>query len=233
MVQENLNKGKPEINSDLKRIDGHYISGEIEHLLHLDRGFFLTVRELLLRPGKTVREFLFKNRKRLVKPILFLILCSVIFTLIVHYLHLNITLFNIDGGSFKGKIRSKEIGEWTSNNTGYSQLIMGVFIGLWIKIFFRKFKYNIYEILVLLSFIFGQALLILVFFILVSLIFKAEMIFTLGTGVYFLYIIWGIGQFFGERKLINYVKSALTYALGVLSYMLSLTLIAFLLKNFF
>ena len=59
--------------SNLKRIDRRYISHEIEHVLHLDRGFFYTVKELFLRPGKAVREFLFEDRKKLVKPVLFLI----------------------------------------------------------------------------------------------------------------------------------------------------------------
>ena len=37
--------------SNLKRIDRRYISHEIEHVLHLDRGFFYTVKELIVRPG--------------------------------------------------------------------------------------------------------------------------------------------------------------------------------------
>jgi hypothetical protein len=42
----------------LHRIDGHYILHEIEHILHFERGILFTVRELLLRPGKSVKEFI-------------------------------------------------------------------------------------------------------------------------------------------------------------------------------
>ncbi|RZJ27416.1 MAG: DUF3667 domain-containing protein, partial [Flavobacterium sp.] len=52
----------------LKRIDGHYIIHEIEHVLHFEKGILLTIRELLIRPGQNVREFISENRGRLVKP---------------------------------------------------------------------------------------------------------------------------------------------------------------------
>jgi hypothetical protein len=55
----------------------------------------------------------------------------------------------------------------------------------------------------------------------------------LGVSSYFIYIIWGIGQFFGEKNIINYVKSALTFALGIFSYLSFFIGIAYLLKIFF
>ena len=69
----------------LKRIDGHYILHEIEHIFHFERGILYTVRELLIRSGKTVREFITDNRNRLVKPIIFIIITSLIYTLVVHF----------------------------------------------------------------------------------------------------------------------------------------------------
>ena len=50
--------------------------------LNFDRGILYTVRELLLRPGKTVRQFIQEDRNRLVKPIVFIIVCSLIYSLI-------------------------------------------------------------------------------------------------------------------------------------------------------
>ncbi len=217
--------------SNLKRIDRHYISHEIEHVLHLDRGFFYTVRELLLRPGKAVREFLFEDRKKLVKPILFLILSSVIFSITIHFIHTEVSLFNIDRITpLQGKIRSKEIGGWINSNIGYSQLLMAVYIAIWLKIFFRKRNYNFYEILLLLSYIFGEALLIFLLFIILANIFENQFVGSVGVGIYLLYIIWGIGQFFGERHIINYVKSAITFVFGASSYLAILVGIAYLLK---
>ena len=57
----------------LKRIDSHYIQHEIEHIFHFERGILYTIKELLLRPGLRINEFLKDNRNRLVKPIIFII----------------------------------------------------------------------------------------------------------------------------------------------------------------
>jgi predicted acetyltransferase len=38
-------------DDNLKRIDGHYIIHEIEHVLHFERGNLYTVRELITKPG--------------------------------------------------------------------------------------------------------------------------------------------------------------------------------------
>jgi hypothetical protein len=223
-----------DVKNKLKRIDGQYISHEIQHILHFEKGFLFTLKNLLLKPGKSIREFLFEDRDKYVKPILFLIVMSVVFTFVIHLLHLkNFAFFNIDTiVELKGKLRSKEIGEWTNSHIGYAQLIMGIFIAFWINIFFRNFKYNFYEILIVLSYVLGEALLIFGTFLIAANIFKSNFIVTIGLIIYFLYIIWAIGQFFGEKKIINYIKSILVYFLGNLTYLAVLILIAYLLKFF-
>lgn len=71
----------------LKRIDKHYISHEVFHLLHFEKGFFYTVRELIVSPGKSVLNFINQDRSKHMKPIPFLILTSLFFTLIEHLFH--------------------------------------------------------------------------------------------------------------------------------------------------
>lgn len=66
----------------LKRINGHYIIHEIEHVLHFERGILYTIKELLIRPAKNVRTFITENRSRLVKPVIFIIVTSLIYSLI-------------------------------------------------------------------------------------------------------------------------------------------------------
>lgn len=222
---------KPKLSEKLKRIDGHYISHEIQHLLHFEKGFLFTVKALLISPGKAIREFLFEDREKYIKPVLFLIFTSVIFTFIAHSLFPKITFFNIDGiVSLKGKIRGKEIGKWTDSHIGYAQLFMGICVAFWINFFFKKFKYSIYEILVLVSFVFGEGILILTFLIVPAKLFKSQNLMSIALVIYFIYIIWAIGQFFGEKKIINYIKSILVYFLGNASYTGILILIAYLLK---
>ena len=64
----------------VKRIDRKYITEEISGVLNFDKGLFYTIKELCLRPGATVNKFINGDRKRLVKPIIFLVICSLIFS---------------------------------------------------------------------------------------------------------------------------------------------------------
>jgi predicted regulator of amino acid metabolism with ACT domain len=71
--------------TNLKRIDGHYVMHEIEHVLHFERGILYTVRELITKPGQNIRNYLSENRSRLVKPVIFIIVTSLIYTIISHF----------------------------------------------------------------------------------------------------------------------------------------------------
>jgi len=56
------------------RIDAHYLWHELQHgLLHVDKGILFTVKELALRPGRMVREFLAGRRAVHFKPVGFLL----------------------------------------------------------------------------------------------------------------------------------------------------------------
>jgi hypothetical protein len=232
--KEENNKVNSTPSNELKKIDAHYIAHEIQHLLHFEKGFLFTVKELLLRPGKSVRTFIHEDRTKYVKPVIFLIICSVIYTTITHFFHIEWSFFNIDKinlAELRNEIRSKEIGSWTDGHLGYTNLIMGIFIGLWIKVFFKNHNYNLFEILVLLCFVLGEAILILGLVLPIASLFKSSTIGAIGALSYFIYIIWAIGQFFGEKKIINYVKSALTYFLGNMSYLVVLIVLAYFLKK--
>jgi hypothetical protein len=75
----------------LQRIDGRYILNEIQRVLNLEKGILYTIRELLLRPGANVRHFIAENRNRLVKPILFIIVTSLVYSIVN-------TVFQIEEG---------------------------------------------------------------------------------------------------------------------------------------
>ena len=51
------------------RIDWHYLMHEFEHtVLHMDRGILYSLRELMLRPGRLMRDYLEGRRARQAKP---------------------------------------------------------------------------------------------------------------------------------------------------------------------
>ncbi|WP_166641846.1 DUF3667 domain-containing protein [Pedobacter duraquae] len=212
-----------------KRINSSYIIHELTHLLHIESGFLFTVKQLFLRPGKLVRNFILDDRTKVTKPLIFLILSGTIFTLVFHFFHIEYVFFSVkqklDGvDEFLDK---KAISDWTNSHIAYTSLITGFFIALWTTLFFKKHRYNVYEITVLLCYSVGQGLLIISLFTLISVLLKAKLIISIGIFASYFYIFWSIGQFFGEKKLINYGKAIICCVLGALSFQLILTLLAY------
>ncbi|MEG0929120.1 DUF3667 domain-containing protein [Chryseobacterium sp.] len=232
MNQENSSETKKEI----KRIDASYISHEIQHLLHFDKGFPFTFKEVLLRPGKAVREYLRENREKYVKPIVFLVFAAVIYTFIIHLFHIEVLIFNIKGfggtQQWEHNLDTEVINKWIDSHLGYSALIIGFFMAIWTKIFFYKKGYNIFEIFVLLSYVFGVFFIALLFFLLLSKLTGLLMITQIGVLLLQVYFVGAIGQFFGEKNLINYVKSLICLFLGIITYKYSLILLAYLIHLF-
>ncbi|WP_129715645.1 DUF3667 domain-containing protein [Pedobacter sp. SYP-B3415] len=208
----------------VKRINGHYILHEIEHVLHFEKGILYTIRELLIRPGDNVRRFITENRSRLVKPIIFIIVTSLIYTLVNHFFHIEEGYVQYQGGKTSSV---SHIMKWVQDHYGYSNIIMGLFIALWIRLFFRKHDYNVYEILILLCFVIGMGMLIYAMFAIVQGLTHIHVM----TGAGFAglaYTSWAIGQFFDKRKVINYFKALAAYILGMITFMIAAALLGVL-----
>jgi hypothetical protein len=216
---------------NLKRIDSHYFQHEIEHFFHVERGIFFTAKELLIRPGERIREFLTEDRSRLVKPLIFIILTSLIFTLLGKVIHADTQFIKIGGPKDS---TNYVINEWIKSNFGYSNLLYGLFVAFFIKLLFRKHNYSFFEILVLFCFITGEMLLL---FALIFLIAKAlpsnflQNTQTILAIIPFVYATWAIGQFFDKFKVISYIKAAIGYLLGFLTFPLLIALLGALIDK--
>jgi hypothetical protein len=205
----------------LQRIDGQYILNEIQRVLNLEKGILYTIRELLLRPGANVRHFIAENRNRLVKPILFIIVTSLVYSIVN-------SVFQIEEGyvSYSGLEESATsvILRWIQGHYGYSNLIMGVFIAFWTKMMFRKYGYNFFEILILLCFVMGMGMLLLAVFALLEGLTDFGFL-QIGGIAFVVYASWAIGQFFDKTKAVNYFKAFASYLLGMITFMLSAVLL--------
>jgi hypothetical protein len=200
--------------TQLKRIDGHYIIHEIEHVLHFERGILFTIRELLTKPGQMVNDYLFSDRSRLVKPIIFVIVASLLYTLTVHFFHVDDRYIKFEGGELTTSVK---IFNWIEGHYGYVNIMMCFFIALWIKLFFRKSRYNFFEVIIMLCFVLGIAMLIYSLFGIIQGV-TGWRIMAIGGLIGFGYITWAIGQVFGKGKILNYVKALLAYLLGLISF---------------
>lgn len=196
------NCGHPEI---LTRIDGQYLLQEIRSVLSFEKGFLFTIRELAINPGRSIKDFLNEDRNRLVKPIVFLVVTSLIYTVFN-----NIFLFEDGYVKFSTNVESATltIFKWIRGNYGYANIIMAFFIGGWIKLFFRKHKFNIFEILVLLCFVMGMGMLIYSIFGVIQSLTSFALMQIAGI-IGSIYLTWSIGDFYGKGKIINYVKAFL------------------------
>lgn len=200
----------------LKRIDAHYIVHEIEHILHFERGILYTIRELAIHPGKNIRKYLSENRSRLVKPIIFIIITSLIYTLFTHFFHIDDSYVKYHEVK---KSSVTPIIAWLQGHYGYANILMGVFIAWWLKLFFRKSYFNFYETLILLCFVMGMGMLIFSLFVIFQGITHINVM-TLAGVIAIIYSTWAIGQFFEQKKFSSYFKALAAYILGMITFWL-------------
>lgn len=201
----------------LKRIDRSYIVHEIEHIIHFERGFLYIIQELVTHPGQNINRYLSENRSRLVKPVIFIIITSLIYTLLNSFFHLEDGYSKYNGGSGEEKSSVNTIVHWIQNHYGYANMMMSVFIAIWLKIFFKKYNYNLYEILIMLCFVMGIGMLIFSVFVIFQGLTNINVM-PIAGALGIIYSAWAIGQFYDKKKTINYVKAFLTYCLGMITF---------------
>jgi hypothetical protein len=215
------NCGQPAI---LKRIDKHYISHELFHLLHFEKGFFYTVKKLMTTPGSSIRGFIHDNRNKDMKPVAFLILTSLLYTLVAHFFHTE-ELYKSKEKFMFGKSSINDIQNWVQAHLGYANILMGGFITLCVKLFFRKYKYNLFEITILLCFVMGQGMLLLTVETLFTKAFNERWYLIILSIISFGYPTWAIGQFFDGKKIGSYFKAFFAYLFGYLLFQLAVIII--------
>lgn len=203
--------GHPKV---MTRINKHYLLQEIRSVISFEKGFLFTVTELAINPGKSIKEFLNEDRHRLVKPVVFLIVTSLIYTVFNKLLHFEDGYVQFSGNSSSATL---SISKWIQGNYGYANIVMAIFIAGWVKLFFRKHEVNIFEILVLLCFTMGMGMLIYTVFGIFQSLIDFNLMQVAGI-VGFIYLTWAIGQFYGKGKIVNYVKAFSAYILGMLTF---------------
>ena len=205
------NCGQPK---NLKRIDKQYIMHEIEHVLHFERGILHTVKELFTNPGKNIRKYLTESRTRLVKPVIFIFLTSLLYTLINNFFHIEDAYVN--NNVFDNSLILKII-NWIQSHYGYANLLTGIFIAIWLKILFKKYDYNFYELLIMLCFVMGISMIIFSVFALIEGLVHFKLL-GFASIISFLYLILSIVSFFNDKKIGNYFKAIIAFLFGSITF---------------
>lgn len=226
-VQENYcgHCGTPAV---LKRVNGPYIIHEIQHILHFEKGILFTIKALLLKPGQNIRAFLSENRTRLVKPVIFIIVTSLLYTAIIHFFHIEKSPASTGKAAHSS---AAMIMAWMESHYGYANIIMGILIAFWVKLFCRKSGYNFFEILIMLCFVMGTGMLIFAVFALFEGITGISLA-NVAVIAALIYCPWAIGQFLNGKKWVNYLLAFLAYLLGMVSYIILVRLAGYLMDVF-
>jgi hypothetical protein len=208
----------------LKRIDSHYISHEVLHILHFEKGFFYTAKELLIRPGHSIREFIASDRSKHMKPIVFLIVTSLMYTIIANLFHAD-EIYSTEFQQLMGESTVNKIWHWIQTHYGYANIMMGTFLALGVRLLFRKYKYNLFEIIVLTLFVTGEGMLILTFVAFFTPFLHPSTYLVFLTLFSLIYPTWAIGQFFDKSKITNYLKAFFAYLIGSILFSIVVTLV--------
>jgi hypothetical protein len=182
-------------NAHTERIDSHFFLHDIPHsVLHIDKGFFYTFKELIVCPGHTIREYLDGKRVRHFRPLAYLLLLSTLSTLVNKaFIYLKTQEYLEKGVTMTIK------GSFFSNYISLFFILMIPIMSLASWLVFRREKYNFWEHLLLETFIVAQFNIVLIV-IHISNYFYGNSSFTPYFFLYFSYIGFTYAQFYVNVK---------------------------------
>lgn len=189
------------LSRKIPRIERQYILNEIRSSLNFDKGILFTFREILLRPGITVKKFIKQDRSKLVKPINFVIASSIVSAFTKIY-------FEYEEPASDNSNTFQYL-EFIQLPYGFNIILTSLVLGFWIHLFFKHQSYNYFEILVFLFYILGVGSIINTFFVIFECVTLLN-ISRFSSIAIFLYILWAIDKFLYKKKALNYLKGFLS-----------------------
>jgi len=188
-----------------------------ESIFQLNQGFLFTSKELWLKPGLTIRNYLIGKRKKYVKPIAYLLVTSTIYFLVSGFIDYETWLKGAISGFYLGAqdVEGSDILPpvmlWIAENYAYAALLLIPLFSLASFLSFYKYKHNYLEHVVLNSFIVGQQAIIYTFFALLNALFSEDLFGLLAMLLSALYCCFVFIRFFGRTRWKVILLSVLTY----------------------
>lgn len=206
-----------------RRITWSEIIHSVPHaFLHINGGFFFTMKELFIRPGYAVKDYIDGKRVGFTNPIMYIVLLGGFTTLFYNYFDVPL---NVEGENIHQMLRSND---FLTNKYFVVKTLAVIPLVACISYFlFREFRLNFPEYIVMGSFLTGQMMLIILLFFPFSLATKSLSIhlfvrglnllaFTLFTGI-FLY------QFFDAKHKKVLIIKVVSAALVMMSVFIALS----------
>lgn len=125
-------------------------------IIHFNRGFFFTIKELFTRPGPTIKEYLQGKRVRHYRPISLLLILSTLYIFLFHYF--KVDLVNIEDNANPENEIILEAGAWIQTNFALTELLFLPLFSLITFIILYKYGNNYFEHIVINAFIGCQSM---------------------------------------------------------------------------
>ena len=218
------------------KIDLSYFLNEMsDSVFQINRGLFYTIKELFLRPGQCIKDYLNGKRKQHFKPIAYAFTLSTIYFLLSKFLESG-TIMNdfIQGYANGAGVSDRPDNQiitlkWFAQNYAYTMLMLLPLFSLATYLTFLNAGFNYLEHFVLNAFITGQQALLysltVIFGLIVTnddLLDSVTLCFSIA---YALFVFW---QFFSEQSRIAVVfRSVLVYVLYLILLILVIITIFF------
>lgn len=149
------------------RIDWHFLGHELEHsVLHMDRGVLYTLKNMMLRPGRFIRDYIEGRRANHVKPLLLIMLLAAL----VVFLSRLVLAGDVMGAAYTRGISEglqdpdaanaarayMAMSDWMNRHFAAATLLMLPLEALILKLSFRRFGLSYPEWLVVTTFLTAQ-----------------------------------------------------------------------------
>jgi len=208
-------------DSSIGRINlPNFIHELSESIFQIDKGLFFTIKELFLRPGESLNEFINGKRKNHFKPIAYVLTLSAVYFVITQITHQNTWIDDLLSGWLNGakeqNVKNEEpiIITWFSKNYAYSTLLLLPLFSLASYLSFFKFDKNYLEHIVINSYITGQQAILYAIFAIMGSFLKNDLVEISSLIVSISYAFWVLWHFFSPTKLMNTIlRLFLTYTL--------------------
>lgn len=153
----------------MHRIDWHFLGHELEHsVLHMDRGIFYTLRQLMLRPGELLRAYIDGRRVDIVKPLMLLAILSAAIVFLTSALGTGVVMHTRGETAAQAELL-RQLDEWMTGHFVLVTMLLLPLEALAFKLVFRgKRGLNYPEWLVITAYLTAQTLLIWILALLVQ-----------------------------------------------------------------
>ncbi|WP_194774805.1 DUF3667 domain-containing protein [Pararhodonellum marinum] len=224
--------------ADTRRLTMRHIWIDLQNgIVNFDKGIFYTIKQLLTRPGHSIREYIEGKRVHHFKPLSFVVVLATIYGLLYHFLIP--TSFDVNTVNSSDNLLGvyEKVINWSVDHFAYATLILIISSSVSSFLVFRKQGYNLAEHLVLNTYYRGLVMMIslLIFPVLYALHSAGNDSFKTFVPVFqlidFVLLYWCYSQFFDKlTKIRSFLLTLLSFVLLNVFNMI-LALIAGLVAN--